>query len=180
MKNSVLLVVVIFSILQSGLAQSLQSFSSDNPADRILELRKAIAVLEDDHCEVPCGIYGDSLRIALLYEHVRTVEKGMQQINEISAAEKPNYNQLVRWVVNKEAHAEEIQHIVSQYFLHQRIKMPKNGAKKKDAEKYKDQLAGLHAILVYAMKAKQSTEVAVTEMLKDAIHAFEHMYFGDH
>lgn len=26
------------------------------------------------HCEIPCGIYGDSLRISLMYEHIKTIE----------------------------------------------------------------------------------------------------------
>ena len=30
------------------------------------------------HCEIPCGIYGDSVRIALIYEHITTVEKSMK------------------------------------------------------------------------------------------------------
>ena len=54
------------------------------------------------HCEIPCGIYGDSVRIALLYE---TIEKPMNQINELSKSENPDYNQLVRWVMNKEEYA---------------------------------------------------------------------------
>ncbi len=75
------------------------------------------------HCQVPCGIYGDSIRIELIYEHIETIDKSMRMIDEISNQEKPNYNQLVRWVVNKEEHAEKIQEIVSQYFLNQRIKI---------------------------------------------------------
>ena len=75
------------------------------------------------HCEIPCGIYADSVRITLIKEHITTIEKSMNQIEEISQSSKPNYNQLVRWVNNKEEHAMKIQEIVSQYFLHQRIKI---------------------------------------------------------
>jgi nickel superoxide dismutase len=75
------------------------------------------------HCEIPCGIYADSVRIALIKEHITTIEKSMNQINEISNSSSPNYNQLIRWVSNKEDHAKKIQEIVSQYFLHQRIKI---------------------------------------------------------
>ncbi|HSH20771.1 MAG TPA: superoxide dismutase [Ni], partial [Draconibacterium sp.] len=74
------------------------------------------------HCEIPCGIYGDSVRVALLYEHFTTIEKSMNMIKELSSQETPDYNQLVRWVNNKEEHALKVQEIVSQYFLHQRIK----------------------------------------------------------
>jgi nickel superoxide dismutase len=75
------------------------------------------------HCEIPCGIYADSMRIEIIKEHIRTVEKSMSKIDELSQAGDKNYNQLVRWVVNKEEHAVEIQTIVSEYFLHQRIKV---------------------------------------------------------
>lgn len=150
--------------------------------DKISALKAAIANLEEPgpHCEVPCGIYGDSLRVALISEHISTVEKAMKRINEISEAEKPNYNQLVRWVMNKEKHAEEIQQIVSQYFLHQRIKMPKNAEDRHAAKHYTDNLKNLHAILVHAMKSKQKTDMAVIEKLRAALSDFEHSYFEHH
>ena len=75
------------------------------------------------HCQVPCGIYEDSLRIQLLDEHITTIEKSMTEINTLSKQNAPNYNQIVRWINNKEVHASKIQIIVSEYFLHQRIKI---------------------------------------------------------
>ena len=87
------------------------------------------------HCEIPCGIYDDSLRIALIKEHITTIEKSINEINALSAEASPNYNQLVRWVMNKEEHALKIQDIVSQYFLHQRI-MPVDPSDKEAYAKY--------------------------------------------
>ena len=81
------------------------------------------AGLAKAHCEIPCGIYGDDIRLSLLQEHITTIEKSMREIAELSKAKKPNHNQLVRWITNKEAHAVKFQEIVSQYFLHQRIKV---------------------------------------------------------
>lgn len=131
------------------------------------------------HCEIPCGIYGDSVRVALIKEHIATVEKSMNMINELSAQENPDYNQLVRWVVNKEEHAKKIQDIVSRYFLHQRIKLtgPENEAAYK---KYQVQLELLHRVLVFAMKTKQSTDLNTIEKLKETVHEFEHIYFHKH
>ena len=180
MKKNILVSLVFIVAAFNMQAQSLQNV--DSSEDRIIDLQQLIASLEveDDHCEVPCGIYGDSLRISLLYEHVATIEKGMNQINEISATESPNYNQLVRWVMNKEHHAEEIQDIVSQYFLHQRIKLPGGDADGKTRAAYANKLANLHTILVNAMKAKQTTDLAYVGNLRKAIHDFEHAYFGMH
>ena len=131
------------------------------------------------HCEIPCGIYGDSLRIALLYEHIETVEKSMNMINELSKSDPTNYNQIVRWVTNKEEHATKIQDLVSQYFLHQRIKI--TDPKDEDTyHKYLHQLELMHAMLVYAMKSKQSTELANIVKLRETLGAFEKSYFHSH
>lgn len=131
------------------------------------------------HCEIPCGIYGDSVRITLIYEHIETVEKSMNMINELSSQANPDYNQLVRWVVNKEEHAKKIQDIVSQYFLHQRIK-PVDPDDKEAYAKYQKQLEALHHILVFAMKAKQTTDVEVTDTLRKKVGNFENLYFHSH
>lgn len=137
------------------------------------------AIQSKAHCEIPCGIYGDSLRISLIYEDIETIEKSMNQINELSEQADVNYNQLVRWVTNKEEHAQKIQDIVSQYFLHQRIK-PTSPDNAEAYKKYQQQLEALHHILVFAMKAKQGTDLSVVETLKEKVHHFEQLYFHSH
>ena len=77
-----------------------------------LTMTFGVAVPASAHCQIPCGIYDDELRVQLIEEHITTVEKSMNQIIALGAAENMNYNQLVRWVSNKEAHAQEIQDIV--------------------------------------------------------------------
>lgn len=129
------------------------------------------------HCEIPCGIYGDSVRIALLYEHIKTIEKSMQQINELSEQEDVNYNQLVRWVMNKEEHAVEMQEIISQYFMHQRIKV-KDPSQTSEYAIYIKQLTLMHQLLVHAMKAKQGTDLQYISLMQNVLHEFEHVYFG--
>ncbi len=131
------------------------------------------------HCEIPCGIYGDSVRIALLYEHIATIEKSMNQINELSKSANPDYNKLVRWVMNKEEHAKKIQDIVSQYFLHQRVKV-KSADDDAPYHKYIKQLSSLHEVLVFAMKSKQSTDLSIIDTLREKVHVFEHAYFDNH
>ena len=131
------------------------------------------------HCEIPCGIYGDSVRIALISEHIATIEKSMNKINELSKSENPDYNQLVRWIYNKEEHAKKIQEIVSQYFLHQRIKMvePEN---EEAYKKYQKHLELLHRLLVYSMKSKQTTDLTYIDKLKSTVSSFEKSYFHTH
>ena len=122
------------------------------------------------HCEIPCGIYDDQLRADLIAEHSTTIEKSMKKIVELSKQNPVNYNQLVRWISNKEKHADEIQHLVTQYFMTQRIKP--------DAKKYSEKLAVLHKMLIYAMKCKQSTDVAHVSTLRSLTKEFEVLYFG--
>jgi len=74
------------------------------------------------HCEIPCGIYGDEARFTGMAEDISTVEKSMNQINDLSKDTKANINQLVRWIENKDVHADKISNVVTQYFLKQRIK----------------------------------------------------------
>jgi nickel superoxide dismutase len=131
------------------------------------------------HCEVPCGIYDDSVRVALIYEHISTIEKAMNNINELSQETNINYNQLIRWVMNKESHAEKLQEIVSQYFLHQRIKIT-DPEDQENYDKYVKSLTLLHEMLVYAMKTKQTTDLSFIEKLRKTAHSFEEIYFHGH
>jgi len=138
----------------------------------------AVTGMAGAHCQIPCGIYDDELRVQLMEEHVTTIEKSMRQIVELGGAETPNPNQLVRWVVNKEQHAQELQDIVTAYFMAQRIKAP--DTMEGDAwNEYVTRLTLLHRIQVEAMKAKQTTDLAHVEALRALIAKFRTAYFGE-
>lgn len=122
------------------------------------------------HCEIPCGIYDDEMRIELIREHITTIEKSMKMIRQLESADHPHSNQLIRWVVNKEEHADKLQHIVSQYFMTQRIKL--------DADKYTEKISVLHHMLIYAMKCKQTTDKDNVEKLRKLVDHFETLYLG--
>ena len=121
------------------------------------------------HCEIPCGIYDDQARVQLIAEHTGTIEKSIRQILELQKAETVNYNQLVRWVMNKENHATEIQTIVSQYFMTQRIKPA--------SDQYAQKIAVLHRMLIAAMKCKQTTELKYVTELRELLKTFDQLYF---
>ena len=129
------------------------------------------------HCEIPCGIYGDDGRFASLLEDVRTIEKSMNLINELSADPTKNMNQIVRWVNNKETHADHVREGVSQYFLAQRIKAPAAGDAAGE-KAYHGKLGLLHQMIRVAMKCKQTTDVANAKQLHDLTHAFQKAYAG--
>ncbi|MFV2072386.1 MAG: superoxide dismutase [Ni] [Thermoanaerobaculales bacterium] len=129
------------------------------------------------HCQIPCGIYDDELRVEMIEEDITTVEKSMKKIVALGKADPVNYNQLVRWVDNKEEHAQKIQDIVTAYFMAQRIKPADPDAKERGA--YVNQLTLLHAIQIHAMKAKQSTDLDQIEALRKLVAEFREAYFGE-
>ena len=75
------------------------------------------------HCQVPCGIYDDAVRIVQIEEDIATMRKAMSMIKGLSGkSDAQSVNQMIRWVNTKESHANNIQETVSSYFLAQRIK----------------------------------------------------------
>jgi len=127
------------------------------------------------HCQIPCGIYDDDARFDAIAEHITTIEKSMKLITELSGEDKPNMNQIVRWVNNKDHHADELSEIVTYYFMAQRVKLPAAGDTKAYNE-YVKKLTLLHEMLVYSMKSKQTTDLDNVEKLRAALEKFHQAY----
>ena len=130
------------------------------------------------HCEIPCGIYDDALRSNLIYEHTTTIEKSMKKIVQLSQQNPVNYNQLVRWIANKEEHATKFMDIVQQYFLNQRIKPVDDSASIK-YDDYIKQLKFMHGMLVTAMKCKQTVDKLNTAKLSGLVAKSKELYFKE-
>jgi nickel superoxide dismutase len=113
----------------------------------------------------------------MLEEDITTVEKSMTMIVELSKDGGKNANQLVRWINNKEKHSDLIRETVSQYFMTQRIK-PADQNNQAEYKKYTEQLTLLHEMLIYAMKSKQTTDLANVEKLRALVSSFKMSYFG--
>lgn len=125
------------------------------------------------HCQIPCGIYDDAARVAEMLESAATVEKSMKLIGELAGQHDPqSLNQLVRWVMNKEEHAQMIISTISDYFLTQRVKASQDD--------YAERLQKHHAVIVAAMKAKQNSDMQMAMDLKDAINGIAPYYPDDH
>lgn len=123
------------------------------------------------HCQVPCGIYDDQRRFEELLEDTETIAKAIAQIDELAGTHNPTgHNQLARWVSTKEDHATNIQLVIGQYFLAQRIKP--------DSANYVDQLKAAHSVIVAAMKCKQAADPATANTLKSAILNLYRAYEG--
>ena len=127
------------------------------------------------HCQIPCGIYDDAARVARLKEDTVTIAKSVAKIGELAGGHDAQaLNQLVRWVTNKEQHADHIIEVVSHYFLAQRVKPVAA-----DGEGHGDYLARLadhHAVIVAAMKAKQNANQGTVDALNEAIDKMGQYY----
>ena len=121
------------------------------------------------HCQVPCGVYGDTARFTQMLEDQTTIAKAIAQINDLAdKKDAQSANQLSRWVATKEDHASKIQKIIAEYFLTQRIKS--------SSDKYDALLKGAHAVMVAAMKCKQGVDAKNADSLKSAIESFQSVY----
>jgi len=132
------------------------------------------------HCQVPCGIYDDAVRIIQIREHVTTIEKAMKQIDQLTNDETSaqNMNQLVRWINTKEEHATFIQSIIADYFLAQRIKPKKKN--EPGRQQYVDQTLLLQQIIVAAMKSKQTMDKSEPGLVSILLNQFVELYFDEH
>lgn len=116
------------------------------------------------HCQIPCGIYGDNARILSMLEDVSTIEKSITLIKELSGSNDPqSQNQLVRWVMNKEEHAQNIISTICDYFLTQRVTP--------ESDDYLKRLEKHHIVIIDAMKAKQNVDMELVKKLKKEVEA---------
>lgn len=124
------------------------------------------------HCQIPCGIYDDHARVESMLEDAATVVKATKLIRELSRKrDSQSRQQMVRWVTNKESHAQKVISTMADYFLTQRVK-----PKQKD---YSARLADHHAVILAAMAAKQSVGAAPAEALVKSIKVLE-KYYPEH
>ena len=122
------------------------------------------------HCQIPCGIYSDAAQIMQIKEDLSTIEKAMNEINYLSTKSDPqSLNQVNRWVATKENHAQNIQDIVSKYFLTQRIK--------KSSDNYVKKITFLHELLISAMKCKQTLDRKNVSNSLSLLDSFSELYF---
>ncbi|MEM1083106.1 MAG: superoxide dismutase [Ni] [Verrucomicrobiota bacterium] len=125
----------------------------------------AFATQTSAHCQVPCGIFDNNNVIDSMHTDWVTIDKAAKQIEELGKDPGTNAHQLIRWVSNKESHAQDIQEKVLNYFLAQRLKT--------DDPEYVEKLKLCHEVIITAMKCKQSTDGAMIKKLHDLLHEFD-------
>jgi nickel superoxide dismutase len=124
------------------------------------------------HCQVPCGLYDDHARVMSMLEDVSTIEKAVTEMSALSdKKDAQSQNQMIRWVVTKEQHAQHIIETISDYFLTQRVKL--------DQKDYEKRLIHHHHVIVSAMNAKQNADISFATKLRKAILALA-PYYPEH
>jgi nickel superoxide dismutase len=127
------------------------------------------------HCQMPCGIYDDPARIAQMKEDAATIAKAVTTLTELAGkTDAQSWNQAIRWTTTKEEHASDIIDIVAEYFLTQKVKPVAPGAEGYDV--YLANLADHHAVMVAAMKVKQTVSAESVAALQAAIDALAKRY----
>ncbi len=125
------------------------------------------------HCQIPCGIYSDAMQIIQIREDLNTIKKSIEMINSLSRKSDPQtLNQIGRWINSKEKHAQNIQDIISNYFLTQRVKQ--------SSKNYENELITLHQLLVSVMKCKQSVDKINVKNSNKLLDDFSEFYFDEH
>ena len=81
-------------------------------------------------------------------------------------------NQLTRWIMTKEEHAQKIITVVANYCLCQRVKREIFA----NDEEYVQALKAHHAVMQCAMKTKQQVDTAACDALDHAIADVAKMY----
>lgn len=121
------------------------------------------------HCQIPCGIYDDYARLQSMLEDAATVEKSItMMITLAEESDVQSQNQMVRWVMNKEEHAQKIIETISDYFLTQRVKPSQTD--------YSERLQRHHAVILAAMKVKQNADLKSVSALKQSIEMLAEYY----
>merc|ERR1719245_1152912 len=124
------------------------------------------------HCQVPCGIFTDDLRVKMMIEDAATIRKAVVQTGELhKSGSLQDIHQMGRWITTKEEHASKIMTTVGDYFMAQKVK--KENLTK---EEYHEVLAMLHSVMVAAMKTKQSVELGPVDALDAALKSLEPLY----
>ena len=151
------------SIVFSGKPLQLSKSISDYPEISNDSTLKIVGLLKGGHCQVPCGIFDDPKLVAEVKEAVATITKASRETNRLFGEMKTPlaFNQMTRWVNTKEEHANKIIHLIGDYCLCQRVK-PFGAAKSpfKSEKDYVDALKAHHAVMIAAMKSKQSTDAS--------------------
>lgn len=120
------------------------------------------------HCQMPCGIYNDSMVYDKIDQYVETMYKGDTILTNGKFANPWGRNEFVRWVITKEKMTDEIAELLMTYFLQQKIKP--------DEEDTVDKIKSVHKLMFMLVQIKQNTDRKFVENFNEEWNKFKLMF----
>lgn len=120
------------------------------------------------HCQMPCGIYHDEMVFDQIDQYVETMAKAVTVLEENTFKNVQDKNTVIRWVMEKENASDEIAHVITDYFLQQKIKV--------GGEDTTERLISAHKLLFYLMKIKQNVDISIVDDFYQEWERFKLMF----
>jgi len=120
------------------------------------------------HCQMPCGIYHDDMVYDQVEQYIETMYKAMSELNHLELTKVKDSNQFVRWVMLKDKESDNVAHLLTIYFLQQKIKPGEQDTTPR--------LISLHKLLFLSVQIKQNTDLSCVKQFKDEWDNFKLMF----
>lgn len=123
------------------------------------------------HCQMPCGIYHDEMVFDQIDQFVETTVKAISVMQESAFSTVQDRNAFVRWVMQKDKNADETAHLITTYFLQQKIKPNEEDTTKR--------VLSAHLLLFYLVQIKQTVDYKVVNDFYEEWERFKLMFHID-
>lgn len=123
------------------------------------------------HCQMPCGIYHDEMVFDQIDQFVETTVKAISVMQESAFSTVQDRNAFVRWVMQKDKNADETAHLITTYFLQQKIKPHEEDTTKR--------VLSAHLLLFYLVQIKQTVDYKVVNDFYEEWERFKLMFHID-
>lgn len=117
---------------------------------------------------MPCGIYHDDMVFDQIDQYVETMYKGITVISDNKFTTVADRNELVRWVGLKEHESDDAAHLITTYFLQQKIKPGESDTPKR--------LESAHRLLFLLVAIKQNVDLDMLQDFSDEWDKFKTMF----
>lgn len=120
------------------------------------------------HCQMPCGIFDDTLVFKYIDQYIETMQKAVVELNDIGNSTAKDRAQFTRWVMLKEKESDLTANLITTYFLQQAITPGKEGSDEKTL--------AAHRLLFLLVKIKQNTDATYVNKFINEWSAFKPMF----
>lgn len=120
------------------------------------------------HCQMPCGIYHDAMIYDFIDQYVETMIKATSMLNNSKFETVRDKNEFVRWVIEKEKESDEAAHLITAYFLQQKIKPGEADTAKR--------IEAAHKLLCLMVAIKQNADMKIVDSFNEEWEKFKLMF----